>query len=67
MAKDLILRESNRTWSRGVALSGEEFQAEAPRSRSATIVWWALGATVATRVLTGEWPWYWLDGMITRR
>lgn len=65
MAKDLLLKKTKRDWSResSVTSSGYSRCTEivvrsepAPRSN---VLYWALGISAGTRLLTGKWPWYW--------
>jgi hypothetical protein len=63
MAHDLILGQSTRDWGRGSVMGGD--CTGQPRARMGWFGY-AMAATIATRILSGQWPWHWL-GLAEKR
>jgi len=65
MARDLLLKKTKRDWSRESSASDEsgysrctEIVVRSEPQRS-NVLYWAIGLSAGTRLLTGKWPWYW--------
>ena len=59
MAYDLLFKNTPRNWSRAdSSMGGALVIIEKPRPGLGWIGH-AIGASIATRIVTGKWPWYW--------
>lgn len=65
MAHDLVLKSSNRDWSRVGA--GDCPDRRPPAPGGFPIVGTAVSLMFACRILSGKWPWYWFSRYDGRR
>ena len=68
MARDLILGETARNWSRGSTI-GEAGRPDTCSEHPRTGMGWfgcTMAAMFATRILSGRWPWHWF-GLASKR
>jgi hypothetical protein len=65
MARDLVISDSKRDWSRGCK-SRSSGEVVVCQSRGPGLLGWAVGLVLVTRVLTGKWPCHWLGKLDQR-
>lgn len=66
MAKDLLLGNVDRCWDRGRRDNEVGEKTVVIQDRGFPWVGTAIGLTLATRIFTGKWPWYWFKNKAER-